>query len=165
MMLYLAEQKRIVPSAELSEVVRISQRYSMQIIAKLRDGGLIGTTIGMSGGYTLLKEPSLISTYDVVALMEGVVNMQEADTGAVEESKLNNALSLLRDYVEAYLKSMTLDKLADMNTAGWQEEFADIVETHIAALKQKAERRNGYRHGTGVKWELNSRFAPVLLAI
>ncbi|MDR1203979.1 MAG: Rrf2 family transcriptional regulator [Peptococcaceae bacterium] len=135
-MLYLAEQKRIVPSAELAEHIAISQRYLMQISAKLRDGRLIGTTVGMSGGYALLKDPSLISAYDVVALMEGVADIPGSAADIPDGSKLYNALSLLRDYVETYLRSIRLDRLTDKNMAEWQEEFADIVETHIAALRQ-----------------------------
>ncbi|MDR1321479.1 MAG: hypothetical protein LBK56_08670 [Gracilibacteraceae bacterium] len=53
-----------------------------------------------------------------------------------DSSKLYNALCLLRDYVEAYLRSITLDRLANKNMAEWREEFADIVKTHIAALRQ-----------------------------
>jgi Rrf2 family protein len=137
-MLYLAEQNRIVPSAELAERIAISQRYLMQISAKLRDGGLIGTTIGMSGGYALIREPSLISAYDVVTLMEGAVDIPGSAADMPDGSKLYNALCLLKDYVETYLRSITLDKLANKSMTEWQKEFADIVETHIAALRQKS---------------------------
>jgi Rrf2 family protein len=137
-MLYLAEQKRVVPSAELAERIAISQRYLMQIGAKLRDGGLIGATVGMSGGYNLLKEPSQISAYDIVTLMEGVVNIQETGVEAAEQSNLDGALSLLKGYVEAYLNSMTLDRLADKNMEDWNAEFTDMVESHIALLKEKS---------------------------
>jgi Rrf2 family protein len=134
-MLYLAEQKRIVPSAELSEAIQISQRYSMQIIAKLRDGGIIGTTMGMSGGYALLKEPSRISVYDIVTLMEGVVNIPGSAADMPDGSKLHDALRLLKDYVETYLRSMTLDRLTDENTEDRNARFTDMVESHIALLK------------------------------
>ena len=68
--LYLTRNKKVVSSTELSANLSISQRYIIQIAGKLRDGCLIVTHAGMCGGYTLGKDASDISVYDVFSLLE-----------------------------------------------------------------------------------------------
>lgn len=125
----------MVSSAELSKEIDVSQRYLMQIIAKLRDAGIIGVSKGMSGGYILLEDTARINIYDIVILMEGIsVPVSESIKGE-DELTLNGALSLLKDYIETYLQSITLDMLIGNNPASEQVILVRKVEDHIASLK------------------------------
>jgi len=113
-MLYLTKNRRIVSSMELTENIAVSQRYLIKIAGKLRNGGLVVTRIGMDGGYTLPKEPSMISVYDVIVLMEGGVHIPESVAAPVYfKSRLNDIFQLLQEHVETYLRSVTLDKLTN----------------------------------------------------
>jgi len=137
-MLYLTKNRRTVSSMELAENITVSKRYLMQIASKLRSGGLVVTRIGVSGGYTLLKEPALISAYDIIVLMEGGVFVPESLTTSLDNIlNLNDVLKLLTEYIETYLRSMTLDKLADRNINEWHGKFTETVEMHIASLNPK----------------------------
>ena len=80
MMVYITRNKRIVSSAELSEKLKISQRYVLQLAAKLRDGGLLSTYAGVNGGYVLGKEMSTISAYNVLSIMEGDMSIPDCLT-------------------------------------------------------------------------------------
>ena len=136
-MLYLAKNKRIVSSMELTENIKVSQRYLLQIAGKLRCGGLIVTRIGMNGGYTLYKDPSMISVYDVIVLIEGGIYIPEDVIKAIYiKSRLDDILILLKNYMEAYLRSMTFDKLADWNVNEWHTKFSNKIEMHIEDLNQ-----------------------------
>jgi len=135
MMQYLVEQNKIVSATELAGNINISPRYSMQIIAKLRDGGLLGPIIGMGGGYKLLKTPESISVYDVVMLMEGI-GAEEALDSIDTKSELYGIIVLLPEYANAYLQSITFDKFVGRDTIEWQAEFAGMVKLQIAELKR-----------------------------
>ena len=113
-MLYLTKNRRVVSSMELIENIAVSQRYLHKIAGKLRNGGLVVTKIGMSGGYTLHKEPSLISVYDIILLMEGGIHIPESVVPPVYiKSRLDDTLLQLKEYFEEYLRSVTLDKLSN----------------------------------------------------
>ena len=141
--LYLARNKNIVSSTELSAKMKISPRYILLIAGKLRDGGLIVTRAGMSGGVTLNKEASDISVYDVIKLMEGDITIPEYAVGLpnsdepYKNSNLLDSLSKVKDYLETYLKTITFDKLVDASVKGSLSEILDLVETHIDEIRQK----------------------------
>ena len=114
MMLYLTKNRRIVSSMELTENIAVSQRYLHKIAGKLRNGGLVITKIGASGGYALDKEPSLINVYDVILLMEGGLHIPDSVAKPTYiKSSLDDSFCQLKEYVETYLRSITLDKLAN----------------------------------------------------
>jgi len=122
-LLYLTKNRRIVSSMELTENIAVSQRYLIQIAGKLRSGELVITTIGMGGGYALFKEPALISVYDIIVLMEGGICIPQNLTTSVNNlSNLYDIFLLLTEYIETYLRSVTLDKLTDGVYSGafWQ---------------------------------------------
>jgi len=135
-MIYLAKNDRTVSSTELSENILISRRYLLQIASKLRDGRLVETSMGMSGGYTLLKKPSLITAYDIILQIEGGVFIPNSiDDKKNEKSNLYFTMNLLKNYAEAYLNSVTLEKLADKKADVQRIEFNNMIESQIASLK------------------------------
>ena len=135
--LYLSRNKKVVSSTELSNNLHISQRYILQIVQKLRDGALVNAHAGMKGGYSLSKEESAISVYDIVALMEGASDIPFC-IKPCHDANLHCALSAMSDYLDTYLKTLTFDKLTDMDTTGRLSEIIAIAETNMNALKQGA---------------------------
>ena len=141
--LYLTRNKKVVSSTELAESLKISQRYIVHIAGKLREGGLINSNPGMSGGYTINQEKSPFSVFDVVTLMEGEISIPECIArlpGCGEPCKpanLHDALNVLKDYADTYFQTVTFDKLADMNSSGHLSDVIRLVETHVAAMKEQ----------------------------
>jgi len=134
-MLFLSRNENIVSSTKLSDNLQISQRYILQIAGKLRDGGLIDTQAGMRGGYALTRDSSSISVYDIIALLEGDMSIPQCVTPC-KNANLHCALNILKEYHDTYLKTITFDKLADMETDGKLSTVIGMVETHIVAMKQ-----------------------------
>ena len=133
-MLYLTINRRIVSSMELTEYIAVSQRYVIQVARKLRSGGLIVTKNGMCGGYALLKEPAFISAYDIIVIMEGGVCIPESLITAVTDIQNGyNSFLLLVEYIETYLRFMTLDKLADKNINEWHRTSIDAIGLQIVS--------------------------------
>lgn len=113
--LYLAKSKQVVSSSKLSKVIRVSPRYLLQIGAKLRDAGLISTTNGPTGGYSLITPPKQISLYDIVIIMEGETETWQWPALEIENIHefiaLNMAYEHVKNNLEQSLKSITIESL------------------------------------------------------
>jgi Rrf2 family protein len=59
--------------AEVAKVEHLPVAYLEQLAAQLRRGGLVESTRGVHGGYTLSRAPETISVLDVVRIVEGEV--------------------------------------------------------------------------------------------
>lgn len=72
-MLDLALQKRENPTMikDISKRQDISDLYLEQLFNRLKAAGLVRSTRGPRGGFTLTRSPSLITMSDIVCAMEG----------------------------------------------------------------------------------------------
>lgn len=59
--------------AEIARVEQLPLAYLEQIAGHLRRGGLIESTRGVKGGYTLQREPAAISALDIITAAEGAI--------------------------------------------------------------------------------------------
>jgi len=131
--LYLARKEKVVSSTELSDRLSISQRYVIQIAGKLRDGNIVTTHVGMSGGYSLCKKASSISVYDIVVLLEGSTYIPDC-IKQCNDGILHAALSKSKNYLDAFFKMLTFDQLAEISTTGRLSEVVEVAETHIGIM-------------------------------
>ena len=58
-------------SSDIAESENIPQRYLEQILSALRHGGLVESTRGAKGGYSLVRSAEEITVADLVACLEG----------------------------------------------------------------------------------------------
>lgn len=63
-----------VSLAAVAERQNISISYLEQLIAKLKKAGIVKSTRGAQGGYTLAKAPEKISVGDILRALEGNLN-------------------------------------------------------------------------------------------
>lgn len=63
-----------VALSEIAVRQNISISYLEQLIAKLKKAGIVNSSRGAKGGYTLAKEPDNISVGDVLRALEGDLN-------------------------------------------------------------------------------------------
>ena len=63
--------KGTVPIDRIAEKQSISKRYLEHIFARLREAGIVTGTRGSKGGYVLNRDPSQITTGEVVRAVEG----------------------------------------------------------------------------------------------
>ncbi|OEH84588.1 Rrf2 family transcriptional regulator [Desulfuribacillus stibiiarsenatis] len=105
----------------------LSDHYLEQLIAPLRNAGLVRSVRGAYGGYVLTKEPTNITAGDVIRVLEGPIGPVEcvAETNAASCDKFDtcvkkNLWTRLRDSIAEVLDSTTLADLAEEN-AGKQD--------------------------------------------
>lgn len=65
---------------EVSRSQEISEKYLGQIIMPLKAAGLVKSYRGAHGGYTLQRDPESITVREIVATLEGDLNLVECVT-------------------------------------------------------------------------------------
>ena len=64
-----------VPLAAIAASEELPTAFLERILARLRDGGLLVTTRGASGGYRLARDAACISVADIVTAIEGPASL------------------------------------------------------------------------------------------
>lgn len=65
------DAKRPVPISDIARGEELPGVYLEQIFNRLKKGGLVKSTRGTRGGYMLSREPSKVSVFDAVTILEG----------------------------------------------------------------------------------------------
>ena len=117
--LALRQTSTPVPLADLAQRHRISMSYLEQMFARLRQHGLVESTRGPGGGYTLARAAETISVADIVgAIEDGAYERTTSDTGSARETSVSaqemtqDLWNALQSTVLTYLKTVTLKSLA-----------------------------------------------------
>ncbi|WP_042345702.1 cysteine metabolism transcriptional regulator CymR [Bacillus massiliigorillae] len=91
----------------------LSEHYLEQLIAPLRNAGLVRSIRGAYGGYVLAKDPNVITSGDIIRVLEGPISPVE---GIEDEEPAKRALWIrIRDAVKDVLDTTTLEDLANYN--------------------------------------------------
>lgn len=89
----------------------LSEHYLEQLIAPLRNAGLVKSIRGAYGGYVLTNSPSNITAGDVIRVLEGPINIVE---GIEDEDTAQRELWIrIRDAIKDVLDHTTLEDLAN----------------------------------------------------
>ncbi len=98
----------------------LSEHYLEQLIAPLRNAGLVKSIRGAYGGYILADEPTKITAGDIIRVLEGPISPVEVIDD--EEPAKRELWIRIRDAVKDVLDSTTLDDLANYE-GGDQEAY------------------------------------------
>lgn len=69
--LQLASDRHVQDAKSISEEVKVTLRFSLKILRKLVQAGLVKSYKGSKGGYVLNREPEDISLKDIIEVIEG----------------------------------------------------------------------------------------------
>lgn len=128
-----------VPLSELAQRHRISLSYLEMVFSKLRKNGLVQSTRGPGGGYTLAANDATVTVADIIGAIETGSDGPHADPR--RESVLNpQALwDSLHTAVFNHMRTITLKSLADVQRAQGVKLATPAVARK--GVLQKVERR------------------------
>ncbi|MBM7645865.1 Rrf2 family cysteine metabolism transcriptional repressor [Scopulibacillus daqui] len=87
----------------------LSEHYLEQLIAPLRNAGLVNSIRGAYGGYVLAKNPKDITAADIIRVLEGPIRPVEVMD---DDDPAKRALWIkIKDAVKDVLESTSLDDL------------------------------------------------------
>jgi Rrf2 family iron-sulfur cluster assembly transcriptional regulator len=141
--LALREHVHPVPLAELAVRHHISLSYLEQVFAKLRQHGLVDSTRGPGGGYTLGKPADGITVADIISAIEDAPEqgtaLLEPQTQADSQDMTRDLWNNLHTTLMAHMKTITLRSLAaEQKAKGFQVEERKTGKKGVFA-KRKPE--------------------------
>lgn len=99
----------------------LSEHYLEQLIAPLRNAGLVKSIRGAYGGYVLGDEPSKISAGDIIRVLEGPISPVE---GIENEEPAKRELWIrIRDAVKDVLDNTTLEDMVNHSEDGETDAY------------------------------------------
>ena len=107
----------LVPLKEIAARQEISEKYLEQIIMQLNRSGLVRSTRGAQGGYTLARPPREITVGMVLRVMEGPLAPVDCVDGTNQCSRTDSCVTLevwkrLKEAIESVVDTTTLEDLA-----------------------------------------------------
>lgn len=95
----------------IAERNQLSEHYLEQLIAPLRNAGLVKSIRGAYGGYILAKEAAGITAGDIIRVLEGPIS--PVDFTEEDDPAKRNLWLRIRDSIAEVLDSTTLDSLVN----------------------------------------------------
>jgi Rrf2 family protein len=105
-----AGQEMPVPSKRLAESGGMPDRFLLQILRNLVAHGLLRSTRGVIGGYTLARSPEEISLLDIIEAVEGPVTFELSQPGP-DQTCLQEALGAVTTNIRRDLAELKLSQL------------------------------------------------------
>ena len=135
-----------VPLQDLAQRHRISMSYLEQMFAKLRQHGLVESTRGPGGGYTLARTAHSISVADIIGAIEDGADLRseagQRETSASAQAMTQDLWDALQTTVVAYLKTVTLQTLAaEQKAKGFQVQERRPVQKGVFAKPKQEKNR------------------------
>ena len=119
-MLYLSSlgQEKRMDAVTIAQSQCIPQRFAIKILRKLTLAGLVNSYKGVKGGYSIARDPSLISMKDVSQVIDGPQEINRCLNSEFECSRISKAscplhvqLNKINQTVNDALAHITFDML------------------------------------------------------
>jgi Rrf2 family protein len=114
----LAELARLHGTANLAQIEHLARveavpaNFLAQILSELRNGGLITSRRGISGGYALARPPDQISLYDIVVVIEGDILELSGNHQGRTGRRMKQVWQEVRGALAETAKTYTVDMFA-----------------------------------------------------
>lgn len=110
-----ADSSRPIPCSKLAAEGNMPERFLLQILRHLVTHGILQSTRGVEGGYTLSRSPEKISLLEIMEAIEGPLETslpEEASISAEQSERLHEALAKVANAVREQLAAIKLSDLA-----------------------------------------------------
>lgn len=107
-----------VATRRLSEEEGISYEFAAKIMQDLHAAGLVESTMGPKGGFSLARAPDEVTLLEVVSAVQGEVCvnkcfLQSDPCPRRPHCAISSKIAGLQDYIEKFLAGITLQELLD----------------------------------------------------
>jgi Rrf2 family protein len=114
MQLAQSESEGPVPCSRLASDGKMPERFLLQILRNLVTHGILRSTRGVDGGYTLVRPAHEISLLEVIEAIDGPYDAGVADTDANADdsaTQIRQALSQVTDTTRKQLEAIKISQL------------------------------------------------------
>ena len=138
---YLAAQRQMISTSELSQELSVPSSYIPKITKKLKQAGIIKACEGIKGGYQIAKQPENISLRDAISCTESTMAISrclEKEGGCSRNyiycCKVHQILLELQNIYNNRLESV---KISDIIRPGKDEYFGRFYVVIKVNLREK----------------------------
>jgi Rrf2 family transcriptional regulator, cysteine metabolism repressor len=105
----------------IAEKHQLSEHYLEQLVAPLRNAGLVKSIRGAYGGYILSKSPELVTAGEVIRVLEGPIS--PVDFTEEDDPAKRDLWIRIRDSIADVLDSTTLANLISYEDQGNNDNY------------------------------------------
>ena len=107
---------RLVSVKELTQQGHFSYQLGCKILQRLRQAGLVESTMGTKGGFRLSRQPAQITLYEIIKALQGGIRLNKCLLGGEgcefePECEISVKLECLQRYIDGYFGGITLEEL------------------------------------------------------
>lgn len=104
-----------VPCSKLASEGEMPERFLLQILRMLVTHGILRSTRGVDGGYSLTRPADQVSLLEVIEAIDGPMENQQEPAGTEESEEVqNNLQSALRDVTQTARRQLEAIKLSQL---------------------------------------------------
>jgi len=112
--------KGLVFLKDIAKTESISEKYLSQIIIPLRGVGLVNSSRGAYGGYSLAREPSRITLKEIMDVLEGDCSLVDCVKNPSKCPRVpicasHDVWAIIGEKISETLNGITLDTLVKLN--------------------------------------------------
>ena len=120
----LSKDRGVLGAAVLAETAGVTERFTLKILRKLTQSGIVASKKGASGGYMLAVQPSEVNMRRVVEAIDGPLEISRCLDGDYECTRMGNErhlcafhliFSKINKSIAEKMEAVTLDRLIDDN--------------------------------------------------
>jgi Rrf2 family protein len=121
-----------IPCSQLAKYGQMPERFLLQVLRNLVNHGILVSTRGVEGGYSLARSLDNISLLQILEATEGPQVPLIPPLDAIPESSRENLQEILRDITAEACKRMADFKLSALYSANRQAnaEVASVQNAH-----------------------------------
>ncbi len=108
----------VVATRQLSTEEDISYQYAAKIMQLLHAAGLVKSTMGPHGGFSLARAPEEVSLLDIIKAVQGGVSLNDCflDADACPRRArctISAKIAGLQEYIEKFMADITLQEFTE----------------------------------------------------
>lgn len=111
-----SESDSPIPCSRLANEGQMPERFLLQILRNLVTHGILRSTRGVDGGYSLVRPPDQVSLLEVIEAIEGPMETGEPMVAGIPEetsNKLHQALCSVTENARGQLEAIKLSQLLE----------------------------------------------------
>ncbi|MBQ2727055.1 MAG: Rrf2 family transcriptional regulator [Clostridia bacterium] len=119
----LAVNDALTDAASIAESIVVTRRFTLKILGKLLEAGLVASKLGAGGGYYLARPADDISIADIIEAIEGPLLISTCLSGGYSCERVTDCsgcvfhcmFETLNEELQKKLSSISIGEAADMN--------------------------------------------------
>ncbi|MFZ2149450.1 MAG: Rrf2 family transcriptional regulator [Sedimentisphaerales bacterium] len=111
-----------ISTRDIARAEDISYELACKLMQKLHNAGLVKSSMGPNGGFSLSKKPARINLLEIIGAIQGPLSLNRCLLGAnvcphQKDCTITVELAKLQKYITNYLRGITLDELLQSRCA------------------------------------------------